>query len=125
MAKRKTMTAIPDFGHIEQAAGTAKESIDKLESNKNKAQSWSSTTKSKTISQNEDSKDDLPHKSAQQKSRIGRVPIQGYFSERTRDRLKFLALRDKTTVEMLMNEAFELYFSQNKDKFKGIPHLDD
>lgn len=124
MAKRKPMAAIPDFGNINQAAGNSKESIDKLESNKDKAKNWSSSTKPKAVTQKESTTKELSPKPAKQKSRVGRVPIQGYFSEITRDRLKFLALRDKTTVESLMNEAFEMYFEENKDKFKGIPHLE-
>lgn len=124
MAKRKPMSAIPDFGNIDQAAGQAKESIEKLESTKEKAKNWSSTAKPKAVEQQGTLKKDSAAKSAKQKSRVGRVPIQGYFSEITRDRLKFLALRDKTTVESLMNEAFEMYFEEHKEKFKGIPHLE-
>lgn len=44
---------------------------------------------------------------AQQRSRIGKVPIQGYYPEETRDRLKVLSIRTKKTVEELLGEGIE------------------
>jgi hypothetical protein len=38
-------------------------------------------------------------------SRVGRVAIQGYFSEETRRELKMLAVRQDRTVEDLLGEA--------------------
>lgn len=121
MAKRKTMSAEPNFENIDSAAGSAKPSIEQLEASKENATKWSQEEKGvdpvqKQVGEN---------KPAQQKSRIGRVPIQGYFEKLTRDRLKFLALRDDdATVESLMSEAFDDYFEKHKDKFKGIPYLE-
>ena len=124
MAKRKPMATIPDFGSIEQAAGEVKESIDKLESTKEEVNACSSVEDRKDTNQNASPMEAQSVKSSKQRSRLGRVPIQGYFPEVTRDRLKFLALRNKTTVESLMSDAFERFFEENKDKFKGVPHLE-
>jgi hypothetical protein len=44
---------------------------------------------------------------ATQRSRIGKVQIQGYFPTATRARLKMLAARDSRTVEDLLAEAVE------------------
>ena len=125
MAKRKTMStdiSEPDFENISLAAGSAKPSIEELENTKESAIKWNRSQEYKAVDlvQEQISESKAP----KQKSRIGRVPIQGYFEELTRDRLKFLALRDKTTVESLMSEAFQDYFEKHKDKFKGIPHLE-
>lgn len=48
----------------------------------------------------------VPTKTEQGKpSRVGRVAIQGYFSEATRRELKMLAVRQDRTVEDLLGEA--------------------
>ena len=128
MGKRKTMDMDipePDFNNITLAAGNVKPSIETLEHTTEKATKWNRSVESKAIDTIDiDQKKSNEAKPPKQKSRIGRVPIQGYFDEITRDRLKFLALRDKTTVENLMSEAFEDYFRKQRVKFKGIPHLE-
>lgn len=113
--KRKAMSAeIPDLNSIAEAAGNSTLSIDRLEDEQESAKSWETSNKSEDVSE----------KPKKQKSREGRVPIQGYFEELTRERLKFLALRDKSTVEKLMDDAFQDYFEKHKAKFKGVPHLE-
>lgn len=50
---------------------------------------------------------------ARQRSRIGKVPIQGYFAPELRDRFKILSVRTGRTVEDLLGDAIGEFLNRN------------
>jgi len=49
-----------------------------------------------------------------QRSRIGKVAIQGFFEPQLRDRLKILSVRTGRTVEDLLGEAIADFLERNE-----------